>query len=237
MTVAICDEGRKDAQKLYRKLSVLIPEAELRLYRTRESLLKDLKKEIPVFHMIFLGLDGENGKSLETVRAMRMDGNYVPVVMVAENEKFYKEAFEVFAYNYLTKPVDTGELEHVLAPVLADCARQNGKALHFQYRTKIYTLQLDRIEYISSSLHNVTFHLIDGKKLSCRAHIGDFEEQLEGSSFLRCHQSFFVNLEKVTALKKTSFIIKDTEIPVSRAYLKTARQKYKDYLESRKVGS
>ena len=45
------------------------------------------------------------GKSLETVRAMRLRGNYIPVVMVAENEKFYKEAFEVFAYNYL---IETG---------------------------------------------------------------------------------------------------------------------------------
>ena len=52
-----------------------------------------------------MGLDGENGKSLETVRAIRLRGNYIPVIMVAENEKFYKEAFEVFAFNYLTKPV------------------------------------------------------------------------------------------------------------------------------------
>lgn len=54
----------------------------------------------------------------ETVRAIRLRGNYIPVIMVAENEKFYKEAFEVFAFNYLTKPVESGELEHVLLPIL-----------------------------------------------------------------------------------------------------------------------
>lgn len=37
MTIAICDEIRKDAQKLYRQLSTLVPDAELLLYRTRES--------------------------------------------------------------------------------------------------------------------------------------------------------------------------------------------------------
>lgn len=111
MTIAICDEIRKDAQKLYRQLSTLVPDAELLLYRTRESLLKGLAEGHKICDLIFLGLDGDQGRSLETVRTMRLKGHYIPVVLVAENEKFYKEAFEVFAYNYLVKPVESGELE------------------------------------------------------------------------------------------------------------------------------
>ena len=53
-----------------------------------------------------MGLDGDQGRSLETVRTRRLKGHYIPVVLVAENEKFYKEAFEVFAYNYLVMLVD-----------------------------------------------------------------------------------------------------------------------------------
>ena len=45
ITIAVCDEVRKDAQKLVKKLSELIPEAELLVYRKRESLLKGLKDE------------------------------------------------------------------------------------------------------------------------------------------------------------------------------------------------
>ena len=75
----------------------------------------------------------------------------------------------------------------------------------------------------------MTFHLTDGKKISCRARLGDFSGQLSDSSFLRCHQSFCINMEKVTSLKKNSFVVGQTEIPISRTYLKTARKKYKDY--------
>ena len=237
MTIAICDEIRKDAQKLHKQLLTLVPDAEILVYRSRQSLLEGLSQEHKICNMVFMGLDGEAGKSLETVRAMRLRGNYIPVVMVAENEKFYKEAFEVFAYNYLTKPVESGELEHVLIPVLTACEREGGRALYFHYRTQVYTLQHSRLSYISSSLHNVTFHLTDGKKISCRARLGDFEDQLAESSFLRCHQSFCINLEKVTSLKKNSFVIGQTEIPISRAYLKNARKKYKDYLAQQKVCS
>ena len=237
MTSAICDEIRKDAQKLSRQLSTLVPDAEILVYRSRQGFLDGLSQEHKICNMVFMGLDGENGKSLETVRAMRLRGNYIPVVMVADNEKFYKEAFEVFAYNYLTKPVESRELEHVLIPILSACKREGGRALYFHYRTQVYTLQHSRLSYISSSLHNVTFHLTDGKKISCRARLGDFEGQLAESSFLRCHQSFCINLEKVTSLKKNSFVIGQTEIPISRAYLKNARQKYKDYLAQQKVCS
>ena len=84
MTIAICDEIRKDAQKLYRQLSTLVPDAELLLYRTRESLLKGLAEGHKICDLIFLGLDGDQGRSLETVRTMRLKGHYIPVVLVAE---------------------------------------------------------------------------------------------------------------------------------------------------------
>lgn len=226
MTIAICDEIRKDAQKLYRQLSTLVPDAELLLYRTRESLLKGLAEGHKICDLIFLGLDGDQGRSLETVRTMRLKGHYIPVVLVAENEKFYKEAFEVFAYNYLVKPVESGELEHVLVHILEVCRREGGRALYFRYRTRVYTLQHDHLAYISSSL-----------KISCRARLRDFSGQLSDSSFLRCHQSFCINMEKVTSLKKNSFVVGQTEIPISRTYLKTARKKYKDYLAEQKVCS
>ena len=225
ITIAVCDEVRKDAQKLVKKLSELIPEAELLVYRKRESLLKGLKDEHKRCDVLFMGLDGEKGESLETVRAIRLGGNYVPVVLVAANDHFYKEAFEVFAFNYITKPVGIGELEHVMKPILRSCELDGGKVQH------------RRLAYISSSLHNVVFHLTDGTVIRCRARLTDFSDQLADSSFLRCHQSFLINLEKVTSLNKNSFIVGGAEIPISRTYLKNSRQKYKDYLDQQKVPS
>ena len=237
ITIAVCDEVRKDAQKLVKKLSELIPEAGILVYRNRESLLNGLKDEHKRCDVLFMGLDGEKGENLETVRAIRLGGNYVPVVLVAANDHFYKEAFEVFAFNYITKPVGIGELEHVMKPILRSCELDEGKALHFQYRTQIYTLQHRRLVYISSSLHNVVFHLTDGTVIRCRARLADFSDQLTDSSFLRCHQSFLINLDKVTSLNKNSFMVGGTEIPISRNYLKNSRKKYKDYLEQQKVSS
>lgn len=237
ITIAICDEVRKDAQKLFGQLSDLVPDADIIMYRSRESFLQSFENSHKQCDLLFMGLDGEKGESLETVRGIRLRGNYMPVVLLAENDHFYKEAFEVFSFNYLIKPVETGELEHVLKPVLETCERKGGKALQFHYRTQVYTLQHSHLAYISSNLHNVSFHMIDGSIISCRARLADFSGQLNDSTFLRCHQSFCVNLEKVTSLQKNSFIIGKAEIPISRSYLKESREKYKDYLAQQKVCS
>lgn len=237
MTVAVCDEVRKDAQKLKKKLSEVIPEAEILVYRNRESLFNGMKDGGRKHSVLFMGLDGEKGESLETVRAIRMDGNYIPVILVTANDHFYKEAFEVFAFNYLTKPVEKGELEYMLKPIIRSCSQQGGKVLHFQNRTQIYTLQHSRLSYISSNLHNVRLHLTDGTVIQCRGRLAEFSDQLTDSSFLRCHQSFLINLDKITSLNKSSFTVGGTEIPISRTYLRDARQKYKDYLGQRRFSS
>lgn len=62
MTIAICDEIRKDAQKLSRQLSTLVPDAEILVYRSRQGLLDGLSQEHKICNMVFMGLDGENGK-------------------------------------------------------------------------------------------------------------------------------------------------------------------------------
>ena len=45
MTIAICDEIRKDAQKLSRQLSTLVPDAEILVYRSRQGFLDGLSQE------------------------------------------------------------------------------------------------------------------------------------------------------------------------------------------------
>lgn len=64
ITIAVCDEIRKDAQKLYRQLSTLLPDAEILIYRSRQSLLDGLTEGHKICNVVFMGLDGENGKSL-----------------------------------------------------------------------------------------------------------------------------------------------------------------------------
>lgn len=55
ITIAVCDEIRKDAQKLYRQLSTLLPDAEILIYRSRQSLLDGLTEGHKICNVVFMG--------------------------------------------------------------------------------------------------------------------------------------------------------------------------------------
>lgn len=48
---------------------------------------------------------------------------------------------------------------------------------------------------------------------------------------MRCHQSFIVNMERITGAKTESFSIGENVIPISRSYNKTAHERYEEYLQ------
>lgn len=76
----------------------------------------------------------------------------------------------------------------------------------------------------------MNFHKTDGSILQCRGKLKDFEKQLDDSTFLRCHQSFIVNMERVTGAENDSFHIGEHVIPISRSYNRNAHEKYEEYL-------
>ena len=65
-----------------------------------------------------------------------------------------------------------------------------------------------------------------------RIGVGSFS-QLKDSTFLRCHQSFFVNLSKTMGMKADGFIMKDITVPISRTYLKESQRQYREYLNQK----
>ena len=72
--------------------------------------------------------------------------------------------------------------------------------------------------------------------IHCRGKLSDFENQLKDSTFLRCHQSFFVNISKTMGMKADGFIMKDITVPISRTYMKeVSRDKYREYLNREKI--
>lgn len=71
ITIAVCDEIRKDAQKLYRQLSTLLPDAEILIYRSRQSLLDGLTEGHKICNVVFMGL------MVKMERAWRQSVRYV----------------------------------------------------------------------------------------------------------------------------------------------------------------
>lgn len=228
--IAVYDEKYEDAQFLKECLENIMTEAYVEIYKNGESLIEEYQKIAEPYNLIFLSILSETRNGIEIARQVREKDLFVPIIFVSESDCFYREAYDMFAYNYLLKPLEKCRLEHILYPLMCKEAEKEEKSLTFRYRSQVHTLKLSQIMYISSSLHTVNFYMADGSCIHCRGKLSDFAEQLKGSCFLRCHQSFFINMAKVTTMKADSFQIKENVIPISRAYARQSQEKYKEFL-------
>lgn len=231
MTIAICDDMQADERKLHKQLERIVPGSEIRIFKSGELLLEELEKKRKPYDAIFVNIDSKKVDGLETIRKIREKEMSVAVLFMSRSDEYYRNAFDLFAYNYLLKPVTEETLEYVMEPLKKRLSDGNDeRVIQFQYRARVYTLRYSQVSYITSSLHIVNFHRTDGSILQCRGKLKDFEKQLDDGTFLRCHQSFIVNMERVTGAENDSFHIGEHVIPISRSYNRNAHEKYDEYL-------
>ena len=83
--------------------------------------------------------------------------------------------------------------------------------------------------FLERILRKTRVVLTDGEELVTAAPAALLEAVPDGV-FLRCHQSYIVNLAHVHTLEDSSFQMEDgTSIPISRAFYKEAKNAYYHY--------
>ncbi len=78
---------------------------------------------------------------------------------------------------------------------------------------------MEEIAFAESDNHSIRIHLINGEKVVCGGKLGDLAAQLD-SRFLRCHQSYLVNMEHIADVGE-DFILKDGR----RVHIRTRERK------------
>ena len=86
------------------------------------------------------------------------------------------------------------------------------------------------IVYVESSNREIIIHMEDGSEIVSYAKLNKAEEELPAKLFLRCHQSYMINLYFVEELERNTFYLPNAEIPISKKYQKIAREVYYDYM-------
>lgn len=233
LELAICDSNAEDVHTLEEYILQIVPHAKIKKYVKGNELLRDLKEEKHKYRAVFLGICMEEQNGIDVARDIRRLDGKLPIIFTTYSDEYYREAFDVFAFQYILKPVSYTKIKKIMDRLGETKGDSDERTVHFRYRSRIYTLGINEITYVSSSLHTVNFYLANGERLHCRGKLGDFEEQFRDTPLVRCHQSFYVNLDAVVGMKSDSFMLKDQEIPVSRTYMKEAQQKYQCWLKKK----
>ncbi|WP_372998644.1 LytR/AlgR family response regulator transcription factor [Lutispora sp.] len=230
--IAICDDNKEDAELLEKALYNYDDTFEIIAYNNGEMLIDDFLDDNISADILFLdiympGIDGV--KTAERIRSRNKD---IKIIFTSLSKDHFQQAYEVFAFNYILKPLNIERLYCVLDRALDELRSENNYKISFKYKSSIHIIDWRDILYMESQDKLILFHMTDGSKLQCYGKLDDIEPKLPEESFIRCHQSFIVNAAHINKMGEAHFSIGQVMISISKKRLKHAKEKYYTYLFS-----
>jgi len=160
------------------------------------------------------------------------------LIFTTAYDQFAVKAFRFNAVDYLLKPIDPEELKKAVQRVaekplfLTQQLQHIGEIIHesekgqlperiaFPHAKGYKFITLKDIIYCESESNYTVLHLVGEPKFTVCKTLGEIEEMLTQSHFLRIHRSFLVNTNRIKEFIKSDggFLIMENrfEIPVSR---------------------
>lgn len=191
--------------------------------------------------LVFLDVQMPDMDGLQVARTVG-DARLPLVVFVSGHQRHAVNAFDVRAYDYLLKPFtderfrttldrargalkqkDLEMLSERLQPLLDRLRNGNGyvRRLIARQNGHVRFFDTDDIDWIEAQAKCVRLHT-NGSVFPLRESIGNLEEKLDPSQFLRIHRSAIVNVERVSEIEtseegsQTVVLKSGARLPLSR---------------------
>ena len=227
MRIAICDDCREDVLAIKKFLYG----HEVRLYYDAESLISDMEQSGVYYDLYLLDIyieDSMNG--IELAEKLRSIDEEAVICFISTSDGFYREAYDLYAVQYLIKPITEEAMRLLLDRVTKNFIRDKEKTLKYSWRRSAGAIPYGKILYISSKEHILFIHCKDGRVQESIGKLNDLECKLDGNVFMRCHQSFLVNIYHVEKLSGSDLTVGEERIPVSRRYYAEVKKRYQEML-------
>ncbi|AFM42307.1 response regulator of the LytR/AlgR family [Desulfosporosinus acidiphilus SJ4] len=224
--IAICDDTAEDTELLSGALYTFDPSFEIVIYTNGETLIDDFRDSGLSADILFLDIYMPGIDGIKTAQSLRGERKDLKIIFISSSKEHYPQAYEVFAFNYILKPLERERLYSVLDRAIDEIRREHSHKISFSYKSAVYSVDCRDILYIESRDKLLLFHLADGSTAQCYGKLDVIAQELPMQSFIRCHQSFIVNTSYVTEMAENHFRLGQVVIGISKKYLKPSKDQY-----------
>ncbi len=214
---AICDDERLMAQELAAHLADYMKENSITAYSVNSfSDGRAMLESSCGFDVVFLDIRMEQPDGMETARLLRRRGDYSLLVFVTVLKECVFDAFQVEAYDYLLKPLDSACFKRTMDRALRSLERRAAKNIMIQRGTGCEVVPLSEIVYCEVLGRKIYLRKQDGTVIDYYDRLESLERRVDGR-FFRCHRSYLVNLDYVRGCQAGQVTLFQGEcVPVSR---------------------
>lgn len=214
---AICDDEPAMVRQLAGYLARYLEEHEVTAYSVSSfSNGRALLEAADGFDVIFLDIQMEEPDGMETARLLRRQGDHSLLIFVTVLMELVFDAFQVEAYDYLTKPLDTVRFARTMDRVLRTLEQRATASIVIRQGSGCEVVPLSDVVYCEVLGRKVYLHKNDGTVVDYYSRLEDLERRVDGR-FFKCHRSYLVNLDYVRGCQDGQVMLPRGEaIPVSR---------------------
>ena len=235
--IAVCDDEPLMAQELaghladYMKEKSMTASCSVSIFPNGRALLDAADR----FDVIFLDIQMEQPDGMETAKLLRRRGDHSLLVFVTVLKELVFDAFQVEAYDYLLKPLDSARFHQTMDRVLRSLERRTVENIVIQRGTGCEVVLLSDIVYCEVLGRKVYLHKNDGTVSGYYDKLEDLECRVDGR-FFKCHRSFLVNLDYVCGCQDGQVLLSQGErVPASRLRERALTQALLRYMNERGI--
>lgn len=236
LRIAVCDDEPADRLQIRQFLEGYLKKSAyaytITEYSAGEPLTDDYADGDAFFNIVFLDIFMGRTSGIETARQIRRHDRRVSIVFLTTTPNYALESYDVRAYGYLLKPLNEERAETLLTEFLQEEYSGRQKSLMVHNGGRGGRIAYCDIEYAESDRNRILIHLEQGDVHHIYAKLDDVESELKPFGFLRCHQSFIVNMEKVHTAQKDFIMKSGAQVPIRQRGAKAIRDSYFEYILS-----
>lgn len=237
LKIAICDDQSQESRVIETILNeYLITNeciAEISVFNHSDELLKIIENDN--FHIYILDIVMPMVNGLELGKEIRKNDREAQIIYVTTEAQFALNAYSVMPINYLIKPVDKEKLFDTISLAILKLDLEDDKFFTIKTVDSLRVIKLPDILCCEYMNHSVRFILKNNEEVVTRTIRESFTDYISAiineKTFLKCHNSFVINMRFVESFSKDSFTLKGGKVvPISKKQYSLVRDTYMDYL-------
>lgn len=229
MRIAICDDSAIDRGLIIELLTHYFTEKFIDIesieYDNGTNLLCDIEEGL-WYDIIFLDIYMDILLGIEVAYRLRANGYSSEIIFTTASADFAVDSYDVDAAGYLLKPHCYEKVSQVLNRIMQ---KFDLSVYPVQQRAATIRIPLHEILYVESKNSKCILHRCNGSTYNIYKRLDDIEAELNSSHFLRCHQSYLVNMDHIQQADKQFVLTSGDIIHIRQRELKAIRQAYLDY--------
>ncbi len=243
--IAICDDQIEFARQLSESIKRICSDECVGseqvhicgLFPSAEELLETLPDQ--KIDILFLDIEMDGMSGFQLAEIFHRESPKTVLLFVSSHDDMVYLSLRFAPFRFLRKAKLSEELKDALKDALTEAIHlkePRGKTLLLRTNDGMIHIPLDEIVYLeSSSNYLLVFRDGAGKPYKTRGTLKKFVSELpEGSSFVRIHSAFVINIEKLQKIGSSSFVTMkgNISLPIGRKWKQEVRSAYLDYVKN-----